>query len=120
MKDPIKPYHILAEGDAPDEAKMLQYLRGELSKEEQYAIEQQFEQSIFEKEAYEGLAAMEDAAKLPELVAGINADLRKQLNIKKKKPQTAQPAMSWIILTLFIVLSLLILGYIVIHFLVHP
>lgn len=120
MKDPIKPYNILSDGNAPDEDKMLQYLRGELSKEEQYEMEQQFEQSIFEKEAYEGLTAIGDKDKLQDYVATINADLRKQLKTKKRKTRAVQPSLFWIFLAIFIILALLILGYIVIHFMSYP
>jgi len=104
-------------GLPPDEQLLLQYLRGELSPEKKALLEQQLNDSEFEAEALEGLSQFTDHSLLPDYVNQINNRVSQKLKQQGRRKRRPLPTLKWIYLSLFIILSLAILAYIVIHFL---
>lgn len=99
-----------------NEQQLLQYLRGELSAEEKALLEKQMNESEFEAEALEGLEQFMDHSLLPEYVDQINNRVSQRLKQQGRRKRRQMPTLKWIYLSLFIILSLAILAYIVIHF----
>lgn len=111
-----KQQHNIPSNGMPDEQLLLKYLQGKLSPEEQHAVESMMNDSDFEQDALDGLEQFEQQ-QLPVYVQEINSHLEKKLKQKPgRRKRRPLPSMAWIYLTLFIILSLLILSYIIIHF----
>ncbi|WP_118976041.1 hypothetical protein [Taibaiella koreensis] len=71
--------------DNIDEAQLLAYVEGSLSPEEQFRIETLLEQDPFLNDAVEGLAEIKDKAQLKAIAGQINAQLRKQIQSRRKQ-----------------------------------
>lgn len=100
-------------GKLPDD-KLMAYLEGELSAEEQHEVEQWLADEGMEADALEGLKAL-PASESKEMVIAINYQLRKKLN-KKKRGRKQEVDNNWAWLAVLIVLLLCIAAYVVMHY----
>lgn len=98
----------------PEQEKLLDYLNKKLSHPEQHSIEEQMQDDPFVSDAMDGLAQMEQPAKLSGMVEQLNSNLQKQLNQKKKTRRKAITETPWLYYIVFILLIAAILGYVVI------
>lgn len=99
-----------------DQATLLLYLQGKLSDEKQHEVEKQLLETEFEQEALEGLQEFRDSKKLQSMVAQLNEDLKKKTTkrrLRRQKMELKQEPWLWI--TVFIMLALIIISYIIIR-----
>lgn len=64
--------------------ELLQFLSGKMNKEQQLSFEGQMERDEFLNDASEGLNAL-DKEKVPQIIADLNLQLKKQIRTKKRK-----------------------------------
>ncbi len=100
-------------GKLPDE-KLMAYLEGKLSPEEQHEVEEWLSGEGMESDALEGLQALapEETKKA---VGKINYDLRKELGARNKRRTKHIKDNKWSWLAILIVLMLAIVCYIAIR-----
>lgn len=67
-----------------DENRLLDYIEGRLSSEEQHVLEEVLEADPFLNDAVEGLTQMKDKEQLKQIAAQINLQLRKQIKARKQ------------------------------------
>ncbi len=108
-------------GDEPiDDGKLLRYLQGNLSKEEQHELEKSMADSPFVNDAVEGLQQVTNPAALNDYVKSLNQNLHKQLASRNKhKEKRKIKGLSWIITAVVILLLLCLAGYAVLQMLQH-
>jgi hypothetical protein len=68
-------HSVFSGGDCPDHGQLLAYFRGELTGEELHRIERHLAECEMCSDELGGLGRMKDPEKLPEIVAGIQAEL---------------------------------------------
>ncbi|MBS1779760.1 MAG: hypothetical protein JST70_10585 [Bacteroidetes bacterium] len=100
-------------GKLPED-KLLAYLEGRLSPDEQHEVEQWLAREGMESDAVEGLKALR-ADESKETVSRINYRLRQALGTKTKRRTSTIIENKWALLAVVIVLLLCIVGYIVIN-----
>lgn len=106
---------ILNQRDDLTEEELLQYLQGNLTPEERNAVEQRLASSDMMSDAEEGLR-LADEKKMRHAVADLNKQLSLQLQHQRRKRKHKQiPNQSLIIVTTFIILVLIVLGFLVIY-----
>jgi hypothetical protein len=94
---------------------LLQYLQGKLTAEQQHELEKQLLQDEFEAEALEGLEGFQNKQAIQDMVEGLNKELRKKTEKKKKFRQRMTLGLDpWVIITIVFILVLVALGYYVI------
>jgi len=100
-------------GKIPDE-KLLAYLEGTLSPEEQYEVEEWLSEDGMESDAMEGLKELkpEEAKRA---IGKINYELRKQLRTRTKRRSKPIKDNKWGWLAIVIVLMLAVVCYIAIR-----
>lgn len=82
--------HILSESNKDiDNQRLMDYLAGKLSAEQQHEVEKQLAEDPFFSEALEGLEQAGDEKKLRATVDHLNRQLQKFLKQKKKKKERA-------------------------------
>jgi hypothetical protein len=99
-----------------DQQTLLQYLQGKLSEEKKHEVEKQLLENDFELEAMEGLQQMKDQRKIQSMVYQLNRDLKartKKRRLRRQKMELKQEPWLWI--TIFIMLALIIISYIIIR-----
>jgi hypothetical protein len=99
-----------------DQQTLLQYLQGQLSEEKKHEVEKQLLENDFELEAMEGLQQMKDQQKIQSMVYQLNRDLKartKKRRLRRQKMELKQEPWLWI--TIFIMLALIIISYIIIR-----
>ncbi|MBS1687392.1 MAG: hypothetical protein JSS96_01605 [Bacteroidetes bacterium] len=99
-------------GKLPED-KLLAYLEGRLSPEEQHEVEQWLGKEGMEGDALEGLKSI-PLGETKDAVDRINHELRKQLIPKKRKRRQIKDN-PWAVQAVVIILLLIILAYIVIR-----
>jgi len=99
-------------GKLPED-KLLAYLEGRLSPEEQHEVEQWLSDEGMESDAVEGLKNIQPA-ETRDTIDRINHALRKQLIPKKRKRRQIK-GNPWAVQAVVIILLLIILAYIVIR-----
>lgn len=95
-----------------DQETLLKYLKGQLGKEELREVEMNLIDDAFESEALEGLKEM-DYAKMQLIVEGLNRDLKKR--IQKKRREAAKKNLKpqwWLYFSLIMFLIIVVLIYI--------
>lgn len=103
-------------GEEVDQEKLLKYLQGQLSADEQHEVEKHLLDDGFEAEAVEGLQNIQDKAQIPELVNQLNLDLRKKTSRRKKRLFRREAKIEpWLLLTVIFLLLLAILAFMVIY-----
>lgn len=106
---------ILNQRDDLTEQELLQYLQGNLTPEERNAVEQRLASSDMMSDAEEGLR-MADEKKMQHAVADLNKQLAFQLQQqRRKRKHRPVPNQSLIIVTTFLILVLIVLGFLVIY-----
>ena len=99
-----------------DQEKLLQYLQGKLSAQEQHQLEKQMMDNDFESDAFEGLQKFQSKKNLAALVDQLNADLKKRTEKKKRfKEKMKLNLDSNLIVAIIIILLLIILSYFILH-----
>jgi hypothetical protein len=100
--------------DTIDTQKLTDYLTGKLSDKERDDLEKQLVGNDFENEAIEGLQNIKNKNSIPGSVEQINALLVKQLQKKKKRKEKRRlKEYPWVYLTIIILLTLCVLGYLI-------
>ncbi len=103
----------IANQDATDQEKMLQYLNDQLSHIESHQLESEMESDPFTYEAMEGLQQV-DNNKIPEVIDQLNISLRKEIKAKKRKKRNQIFSnQSWVFFAVILILILLIISYLV-------
>jgi len=103
------------EGDL-NEAILLKYLEGTLSREEAYAVEKQMATSDFVNDAVEGLGNFKSKRSIAIIVDELNNNLQQQTSKPKKRREKRRlKGLDGILISVIIVLMLCMLGYAVLH-----
>ncbi|WP_157976899.1 hypothetical protein [Taibaiella helva] len=93
-----------------DEAQLLAYIEGSLTPEEQFRLETLLDQDPFLSDAIDGLSAIEDKAQLRMIAGQINAQLRRQIQ-SRRKHRRRRPRLDnhwgWIFVLVLLLLVLL-------------
>ena len=98
-----------------DNQKLMDYLSGQLPEKEKQEVEQWMAANEFSDEAMEGLQQFRQPKDLQVYVDALHRDLKKHLQEKKNRREKRKIKENpWVYLTLFILLMLLILAYVVI------
>ena len=98
-----------------NEDQLKKYLSGDLSDEDQHAIEKQMADSDFVNDAVEGLQAFGPSKKLDDYVSQLNKNLSRQLESKKQhKEKRKIRDMQWIIIAVITILLLCVLAFVVV------
>jgi hypothetical protein len=103
-----------------DQETLLRYLQGKLSSQEQHEIEKKLLDTDFDAEAFEGLQQVRDKQQLTDLVESLNKELRRKTARRKQRREKLKiktdPSL-WIAIA--IILVLIIISYLVIHFMMR-
>jgi hypothetical protein len=106
------------ESGVPDNKKILDYLQGSLSDAERSHLDGQVPDNPFLQDAVEGLQNVPDRDELPELIGHLNHQLHRQLKTKKSRGRKKQAKFGeWIYWAILIILTLGIIGFVVLRFL---
>lgn len=95
---------------------LLQYLKKQLSKEEQHELEQQLLDDPFFNDAVEGLEEVAHPDRLLLIAEALNQDLKKRT--QKKRAARARRQLRpqwWLYFSILILLILLVLVYLILH-----
>lgn len=99
-----------------DNQKLMDYLSGKLSQQEQHELEKEMADNELVNDAVEGLKSMKDQQAIQSYVEQLNKNLHTQLQQKKdkrrKKRLKDEP---YIYLAIVLVLALIVIAYLVIH-----
>lgn len=99
-----------------DNQKLMDYLSGKLSQQEQHEIEKQMADNEMMNDAVEGLKAMKNQQAIQSYVEQLNKDLHKQLVQKKSRREKRRiKDEPYIYLAIALVLALIIIAYMVIQ-----
>ncbi len=94
--------------------KLMQYINNELNDMEQQEIEDEMADDLFANEAVEGLRQIEKN-NINAHIEELNLKLRKQIKQKKKNRRILKlPNQTWIYLSAFLILLLIIITYIIV------
>lgn len=104
-----------------DNQKLMDYLSGKLSKQEQHELEKQMADSDMMNDAVEGLKAMKGQQEIQSYVEQLNKDLHRQLEQKKTRRQRRRiKEAPYIYVAIAIILALIIIAYFIIQQLSTP
>ena len=99
-----------------DNQKLMDYLSGKLSKQEQHEIEKQMADNEMMNDAVEGLKSMKSQQDINSYVEQLNKDLHNQLQQKKARRKKRQiKDAPYIYVAIVLVLALIIIAYMLIH-----
>ncbi len=97
-----------------DNQKLMDYLSDKMSAKEKNEMEKLMADSALVKDAVEGLQQF-DKQSISAFAAQLNADLHKHLNKKKQRRQKLKlKEHPWLYITVILILTLLVIGFIVI------
>lgn len=102
------------DGQRLTEDKLLAYLDGKLTPQQQYEVEQLLAEEGMESDAADGLAAL-SAPHRKESISRLNSRLHTRLRSKKPRRRTAKTEWNTIV-ALLLILILVIAGYFVIRY----
>lgn len=101
-----------------NQEQLLSYLNDQLSKEDKHLLETQLIDNDFENEALEGLQAIKNKQQINHTVEMLNYELKKKTARKKAfRKKLELKDQTWIYIAVFVVLMLVVMAYIVIHYL---
>lgn len=104
-----------------DNQKLMDYLSGKLSKQEQHELEKEMSGNEMMDDAVEGLKTIRDQQAIQSYVEQLNKNLHTQLQQKKarrlKRKLRDEP---YIYLAIVLVLALIVISYYVLHRLYSP
>lgn len=99
-----------------DNQKLMDYLSGKLSQQEQHELEKEMADSDLMNDALEGLEAMKSQQNIQHYVEQLNRDLHNQLQQKKARRKKRRfkddPTMY---VAVILILALIVLAYVVVH-----
>ncbi|HYF30942.1 MAG TPA: hypothetical protein VD993_07470 [Chitinophagaceae bacterium] len=99
-----------------DNQKLMDYLSGKLSKQEQHEVEKQMADNEMVSDAVEGLKAMKSQQDIQAYVEQLNKDLNRQLQQKKaRRKQRRIKEAPYIYVAIAIILALIIIAYMIIQ-----
>ncbi len=99
-----------------DNQKLMDYLSGKLSADEKRNLEKLFDEPDLLNDAAQGLQQFQDKNNLSVIIDQLDADLYKQLKKKKNlKRKRRFKNEQWIYISIIIILTLIIIGFIVIR-----
>lgn len=99
-----------------DNQKLMDYLSGKLSKQEQHEIEKEMADNEMMSDAVEGLKAMQSQQNIQGYVEQLNKDLNRQLQQKKARRKKRQiKDAPHIYIAVILVLALIIITYMLIQ-----
>lgn len=98
-----------------DQETLMKYLEGRLSAGEQHQLEREIMDDDFELDALEGLEAFEDRSKINNIIAQLDADLKKRTQKKNRLKKPLAKLEPWLLITLVTVLLLVVIAYFIIH-----
>lgn len=99
-----------------DNQKLMDYLAGKLPEKEKNEVERWMAENEFSDEAMEGLQQFKQPRDLQVYVDALHQDLQKHLQQKKKRREKRKiKEAPWVYLSIFIILLLIILAYLVIR-----
>ena len=108
---------ILNDEDDLQNDDLLKYVQGDLSKDEQYKVEQQINNSDFAGDAMEGLQHIPNKKSIEQYVEELNRQLHKQVETKKKRKQKRKlKEYPWITTAILVILGLCLLAYFVVRY----
>ena len=108
--------NILNKEGELNEAILLKYLEGTLSREEAYAVEKQMAASDFVNDAVEGLGNFKSKKSISVIVDELNNNLQQQTSKPKNRREKRRlKGLDGILISVIIVLMLCMLGYAVLH-----
>jgi len=103
-----------------DNQKLMDYLSGKLSEKEKYELERLVAGNNFVQDALEGLESVQDPAKVKAHVNELKHDLQKQLkHATHNRKRSRIQQYPWIYLTIVLILVICVVGYLIIHQLLH-
>lgn len=99
-----------------DQETLLLYLQDKLSEEKKHEIEKKLLENEFADDAMEGLQQFKDKQQVAYTVEMLNRDLKKKLEKKKKRREKLRiKDQPWLYITIFILVLLIVISYIIIH-----
>ena len=109
--------NILSNDDKEfDNQKLVEYLNGNLSEKEKHEVEEIISGNDFMADAVEGLERIRDKKNIPLSVEQLNKSLHAQIEKKKtRRDKRSLREYPWIYITIILVLSICIIGYLVIR-----
>ena len=107
---------ITKEKELVGEEQLLDYLKHNLSPEEQHIVENNISDDPFLMDAVEGLKEVSDKEQINQSITELNQHLNKLVQNKTKRKQKRRlPANQWAMLAVVVVLFLSVLTYFIIH-----
>ena len=108
---------IMSPAPEPDPDKLIAYLEGRLGPEERHEVERMLSEAGFDDEAMEGLGMVKDPARLPQITADLEEQLRKRLRKQKneRRKKTMGFPISMPVALTFILLILVVLAFVVLR-----
>ncbi len=99
-----------------DNQKLMDYISGKLSQQEQHEIEKEMAANELVNDAVEGLKSMKDQQAINSYVEQLNKNLHTQLQQKKTRRQKRKiKDEPYIYLAIVLVLALIVIAYMVLH-----
>ena len=99
-----------------DNQKLMDYLSGKLSEPEKHEVEIWMNENDFVNEAVEGLQKFDGKKNLQLYVDQLNKDLNQYIEKKKTRRERKKLKENpWMYLTVFLILLIVVIGYLVIH-----
>ena len=103
------------EGRLPED-KLMAYLEGKLSAEEQHELEKNTMDDVFKSDALEGLQDFQNKTHLASLVEQLNQDLKKKTAKKKKWVHRREIKLQpWLLITILLILAIAVISYFIIR-----
>lgn len=98
-----------------DNQKLMDYLSGKLSDEEQHEMERLMQESEMNNDALEGLQEVKNKASIDLIAFDLNNKLKQQLNLKNNRRNKRKVTnFNLTVMAIILILLLCILGYVVI------
>jgi anti-sigma factor RsiW len=99
-----------------DNQKLMDYLSGKLSEPEKHEVEIWMNENDFVNEAVEGLQKFDGKKNLQLYVDQLNKDLNQYIEKKKTRRERKKLKENpWMYLTIFLILLIVVVGYLIIH-----
>lgn len=110
-------FNILSQSNKDiDNQKLMDYLSNKLSQDDKHAVEKEMIDSALLNDAIEGLQNFKNTQDVSIFVNQLNANLQKQLKVKKiRKQKRKLKDQPWVILAIILILLLIAVSFIVIR-----
>lgn len=99
-----------------DQETLLLYLQDKLPSEKKHEVEKTLSENEFANDAMEGLQQFGDKKQITHMVEMLNHDLKKKVEKKNERREKMKlKDQSWLYITIFIFILLIVLSYMIIH-----